>query len=113
MNQPVRFYTDEHVARAVIRGLRQRGADVLTVPEAGMLGASDLAHLARALAEGRVLFTQDDDFLRLHAAGVQHAGIAYATQDAPIGEIIRGLMLIHLLLDADEMRGHVEYLSRN
>jgi hypothetical protein len=34
MGQPVKFYTDEHVARAVVNGLRQRGADVLTVPEA-------------------------------------------------------------------------------
>ena len=31
----VRFYTDEHIPRAVIRGLRQRGAEVLTVREAG------------------------------------------------------------------------------
>jgi len=29
-----------------------------------LLSASDEAHLARAQAEGRVLFTQDDDFLR-------------------------------------------------
>jgi hypothetical protein len=34
------------VANAVIRGLRQRGIDVLSVPDADMLGASDEAHLA-------------------------------------------------------------------
>jgi predicted nuclease of predicted toxin-antitoxin system len=64
MGQPIKFYTDGHVAKVVVRGPRQRGADVLTVSEAGLLGASDEAHLARAQAEGRVLFTQDDDFLR-------------------------------------------------
>ncbi len=42
---PIRFYTDEHVARAVVRSLRQRGVDVLTVPEADLLGASDEEHL--------------------------------------------------------------------
>lgn len=110
MGQPVKFYTDEHVGRAVVRGLRQRGADVLTVPEAGLLGASDEEHLERARAEGRVLFTQDEDFLRLHAAGVVHAGIAYAPQGTSIGDIIRGLMLIHQLLEAEEMIGHIEYL---
>ncbi len=47
MGRPVKFYTDEHVARAVVRGLRQRGADVLTVPEAGLLGASDEEHMER------------------------------------------------------------------
>jgi hypothetical protein len=110
MGQPIKFYTDEHVGRAVVRGLRQRGADVLTVPEAGLLGASDEEHLERARAEGRVLFTQDEDFLRLHAAGVSHAGIAYAPQGTSIGDIIRGLILIHQLLEAEEMIGHVEYL---
>ncbi len=34
----IRLYTDEHVPKAVIRGLRQRGIDVLTVPEADMMG---------------------------------------------------------------------------
>lgn len=49
---------DEHVSRAVIQGLRQRGVDVLSVPEAGMLGTSDEEHLLYALQAGRVLFTQ-------------------------------------------------------
>ena len=41
MRQPIKFYVDEHVATAVVKGLRQRGADVLTVLEAGLRGASD------------------------------------------------------------------------
>jgi uncharacterized protein with PIN domain len=110
MGQEIRFYTDEHVAKAVVNGLRQRGVDVLTVAEAGMLSASDEEHLARARSEGRVLFTQDDDFLRLHVAGVEHVGIAYAPQGTSVGYIIRGLMLIHQVLEAEDMEGHVEYL---
>jgi hypothetical protein len=108
--QEVSFYTDEHVANAVVHGLRQRGVDVLTVVDAGLLGAGDDEHLARASADGRVLFTHDPDFLRLHAAGVRHAGIVYAPQGTPIGEIIRGLMLIHQVLEPGDMRGHVEFL---
>ena len=65
----IRLYVDEHVPRAVVQGLRRRGVDVLTVPEAGRLGASDEEHLAFARGEGRVVFTQDGDFLRLAAAG--------------------------------------------
>jgi hypothetical protein len=83
---------------------------VLTSPESGLLGARDEEHLQRARAEQRVLFTQDEDFLRLHAAGAEHAGIAYASQGASIGEIIRGLMLIGQVLEPDDMQGHVEYL---
>ena len=78
MGPRIKFYVDEHVSRAVVRGLRQRGADVLRVPEAGLMEAPDEEHLARARAEGRVIFTQDEDFLRLHAAGTDHAGIVYA-----------------------------------
>ena len=89
MSKP-RFYMDEHVSRAVVRGLRQRGIDVQTVVEAQKLGASDDEHLAFALREGRVVFTQDDDFLRLAAAGAAHAGIVYAPQGTPIGAVVRG-----------------------
>lgn len=110
MGRKVSLYTDEHVARAVARGLRQRGVDVLTVAEAGLLGAADEEHLARALVEERVIFTQDDDFLRLHAAGAEHAGIVYAPQQTPVGAIIRGLMLIYQVLEADDMKGRVEFL---
>jgi hypothetical protein len=58
MTRTIRFYTDEHVPRAVVRGLRERVVDVLTVSEAGLLGASGEEHLARAFAEGRVIFTR-------------------------------------------------------
>jgi len=59
---------DEHVSKAVIRGLRQRGVDVLTTPEAEKLNAMDAEHLGFALSDKRVIFTQDDDFLKLAAS---------------------------------------------
>lgn len=74
MAERVNFYLDEHVPRAVASGLRRRGVDVLTLQEAGMLEAEDEAHLALATQQGRVIFTQDADFLRLHATGIEHAG---------------------------------------
>jgi len=55
-------------------------------------------------------FTQDEDFLALHAAGHQHAGISYAPQGTSIGKIVRGLMLLYQVLDADDMKNHVEFL---
>ncbi len=111
MAERIRFYTDEHVPKAVVGGLRRRGVDVLTVPEAGMMGASDEEHLALAHRQGRVLFTQDEDFLRLHAAEASHSGIVYAhQQDASIGVMISGLMLVFEVFEAREMKGHLEYL---
>src|SRR5436305_42456 len=99
MGQQIRLYTDEHVAKAIVRGLRERGVNVLTVAEAHMLGASDEEHVQRARNEDRVIFTQDDDFLRLHTAGIDHSGIIYARQQTPLGDIIRGIMLIYQVLD--------------
>jgi hypothetical protein len=39
-----------------------------------------------------------------------HRDIVYAPQGISIGETIHGLMLLHQVLDADEMEGHVEFL---
>jgi uncharacterized protein with PIN domain len=106
----IRFYLDEHVAKAVARGLRQRGVDVKTIVEAELMSASDEKHLEFAQSENRVIFTQDDDFLNLVSEGLNHAGIVYAPQHASIRKIISGLMLIYEVLDAEDMRDHVEYL---
>ncbi len=110
MSEQVKYYADENVAKAVVEGLRRRGVDVLTTQEAGTMGATDQEHLALARQQGRVIFTQDDDFLRAHARGEMHAGIVYAHQRTSVGEVIRGLMLIYQVLDADEMKNHVEFL---
>lgn len=106
----VRYYTDEHIPKAVIRGLRQRGIDVVTTPDAGNMGMDDQAHLGFASAEGRVLVTQDDDFLKLAASGESHAGIVFAPQQISIGDFIQGLMLIAQVMEAEEMIDSIEYL---
>ena len=106
----VRYFTDEHVPTAVVIGLRARGVDVLTVAEAGRRGTSDDEHLAFALSEGRVMVTQDDDFLGLTARGAAHAGLVYAPQRTSIGEMVRGLTLIHHVLSAEDMVGIIEFI---
>ena len=106
----IRFYMDEHVPTAVTQGLHRRGVDVLTVQEVGLCSATDEEQLAFALSQGRVIFTQDADFARLHAAGGHHAGIVYAHQQTPIGAVIRGLMLIIEVLEPDDMIDHLEFV---
>ena len=110
MAEKIRFYMDEHVPSAVTKGLRLRGVDVLTAQEVGMLEADDEDHLALATEQGRVVFTQDADFLRLHAAGTLHAGIVYVRQQTPIGYIVRGLMMVYQVLEPEDMQNHVEFL---
>ena len=111
MARTIRFHLDENCDRAIAEGLRRRGIDVSTTPEAGLLSATDEQHIAFATSQNRVIFTQDRDFLRLHAAGTHHPGIAYCGKDTrSIGAIIQGLVLIWEVLEPEEMANRVEFL---
>lgn len=111
MSGTIRFHLDENVSSIISEGLRRRGIDVSTTPEAGLIASSDEIQLAFAFSQGRVIFTQDDDFLRLHQAGIAHAGIVYCRQNTrSIGEILRGLILIWEYVEPEEMFGCVEFL---
>lgn len=107
----LRFHLDEHVPNAVANGLRRRGIDVTTTTDADLLNAADEEHLDYALAEQRVIFTNNRDFLRLAAAGMQHAGIVYAPPEkSRIGDVIRLLALLSELASPAEMANHIEYV---
>ncbi len=107
----IRFHLDENANPAIANGLRRRGIDVTTTPEAGLISVSDEEQLRFAFRQSRVIFTQDRDFLRLHDNGFEHCGIAYCIKGSrSIGEILRGLILIWEVLEAEDMRGKVEFL---
>ena len=111
MSRTIRFHPDENCPRALADGLRRRGIDVTTTPEAGLLEATDEEQTAYALGEGRVIFTQDEDFLAIQASGTPHAGIAYCKKGTrSIGDMIRGLALIREVYEPAEMVGKVEYV---
>jgi predicted nuclease of predicted toxin-antitoxin system len=111
MPRAIRFHLDEVCDPRIAAGLRQRGADVTTADEVGLLGVPDEGHLAYAWVQSRVILTHDADFLRLNVAGAKHAGIIYCPVGShSLGEMIRSLVLIWELLEPDEMRGQVEYL---
>ena len=106
----IRYLTDEHVPSAVAKGLRARGVDVTTAAQASTLQDPDPSVLTHARERGWVLITYDPDFLRLHVAGVPHAGIVYGTADMSVGAVIGGALLIAEVLEAEEMNNHVEFL---
>jgi predicted nuclease of predicted toxin-antitoxin system len=111
MPRTIRFHLDEHVSHAVAEGLQRLGVDVTTSSDAGLLGAEDADHLAFSLAEGRVIFSEDQDFLILVSTGVEHAGVAYCRQGSrSIGQIVRALELIWEVYEPNEMRNCVEFL---
>ena len=107
----IRFPLGEHISNAVAQALGRRGIDVLTAAEAGLLGAPDAAYLEHAREQGRVVVTQDRDFLRLHHDRRPHAGIAYRGQGTRTTvQWITGLLLIHDVLETDDMVGKVEFI---
>jgi len=111
MPRTIKFHLDEHCDPAIATGLRLHGVDVTTTPEAGLRSAQDEEHIAFGLTTDRVIFTQDEDFLRLNAAGANHRGIAFCYQQTrSIGQVIAGLLLIWEVYEPDEMVDRVEYL---
>ncbi len=107
----IRFHLDEHVHHGIARALAERGIDVTTTTDTGLLGADDGDQLAFAHASGRVIITNDADFLRLAQQGIAHHGVVYyAPGTRTVGEVVRYLCLMHDCLEPDEMVGRVEYL---
>ena len=109
------LYMDEHVPFAITEGLRRRGVDVLRVQEDGREGTPDPDLLDRAGELGRVLFTQDEDFLREAArrqhAGEAFAGIVYAHQQwVTLGHCIQDLELLAGACEPRELADRVQYL---
>lgn len=111
MADRIRFHLDEHVDPAIATALRRAGIDVTTTVEAGLRTKNDEAHLDFARAEGRVIITRDQGFLRLVSGTLDHSGIVFYTGNQSIREIIEGLILIYEVMLLDEMAGRVEYLG--
>ena len=108
-------YVDVHVPMAVTEALQRRGLDVLTSQDDGTATVDDERLLARAAGLGRVLFSQDQDFLRI-AAQWQHQGrpfpgVLFAPQrGVSLGGLADDLVLLLTCCDPEELRDRVTYL---
>jgi len=79
-----KFYSNENLPLPIVRALRRIGHDVLTSYEAGRANQSlpDEDVLAYACQENRILLTLNrKDFIKLHQANSDHAGIVAITFD--------------------------------
>ena len=109
------FYLEHHVPAAIAAGLRQLQVDVLTVAEDGKAAWDDDQSLERALELGRIVFTQDRDFLVLAARWQQDrrefAGMVYGHQlRVTVGGAVRDTALMASGMTRAEMRNRVEFL---
>ena len=77
MNPP-KLLLDENLSPAIALTLTREGCDVVHVRDRGLLQATDVGVLARALQEDRILVTSDcDDFAKLARATTVHAGLVF------------------------------------
>jgi len=111
----VGFYMDEHVPSAITRGLQRRGVDVLRVQDDGFGQTDDELILDRAQELGRIVFTQDKDFLGIVQArqdsGENFAGVIYSAQKGPtIRQCIDDLELASSASSADDWLIVLKYL---
>lgn len=111
----IRLYMDVHVRREVTVELRMRGVDVLTAQEDDAATLPDAELLTRATERGRVLFSQDTDFLREAAArqesGSTFSGVVFGEQLAlTVGQCIRDLELIAKVYDPPDIVDRIEFL---
>jgi hypothetical protein len=110
------LYMDVHVPAAITAGLRRRGIDVLTSQEDGTERCwTDDRLIDRASSLGRLLFSQDEDMLRLAAewqqVGRTFDGVIYAHQlSAGMGVLVQDLELVLSCCTAAELENRVTYL---
>jgi len=111
----LKLYMDVQVHRAITIGLRLRGVDVLTAQEDERSQTPDDELLDRATSLGRVLFSNDHDFLREATSrqqrGESFTGVIYVHQIAlSVGRCISDLELIAKVCSLEDLADHVEYL---
>lgn len=107
----LRYYIDENLTPEIALQLRLRGVDAISVRDLDLLGADDESHLERATVLGRVLVTTDTDFLRLDAAGIEHAGILFGKQrNHTIGDWVKELASLSYAYEMADFENQVEYI---
>lgn len=112
---PLKLYMDENVREAIADGLRRRGIDVLCAQEDGHDETDDSIILDHATALGRIVFTNDDDFLaeahHRQREGISFAGVVYAHQlRVTVGKCIEDLEIVAVAGTMEYMANRVEYL---
>ena len=111
----LKYYMDVHVPAAITAGLRRRGIDVLTKQEDDTREVDDEVLLARATELSRVLFSQDQDLLRISSAWQatrrRFSGVAFCFQRGiSIGRCIEDLELLAQCCGAEELNDRVIFL---
>ena len=111
---PLPVLLDVHVPISVTDAIRRAGIDAVTAQEANLALLDDDRLLEAARMTGRVLVTQDADFLEIVPRWVEEGracgGVIFARQGTAIGRLIDDLVLCLEVLSSDEIVGRVVFL---
>jgi len=114
---PLKFLTDENIAKSLVRALREKGHDVKDIKEEGLVGISDREVINKAKEDDRVILTHDKHFGNLLNFPLQsHKGVVlirYRDQ-SPSYVIPRLIPLLGTLSDKvkDSLTIVTEYLVK-
>ena len=109
--QKIGLYFDENMPEAAAIQLSDQGIDFLTTQEAERCGTSDLEQLRFATKQGRVICSQDKDFLILARTHPLHSGIAFIPfRSREIGALVKGLRDLHRNETAESMKNRLVYI---
>lgn len=111
---PLSYLIDVNVNRAITAAVRDAGIDVATAQELGVRRKSDPELLDLATEQGRVLFSQDQDFpieaTKRQREGRFFGGVVYSAQRLSVGVCVRDLTLMGLVYEPQEMHSRLVYL---
>ena len=112
----VRFQADADLNQTIVLALlrREPSVDFQTATAANLAGLDDMAVLALAAYDGRVLMTHDQSTMPEHFARFisEHnsPGLLVAPQHLAPALIVEELLLIWSATEADEWRNRIAYL---
>ena len=114
----IKLYLDEDSQdQSLLRALRARQIDVITVQDTKTEGTTDLQQLRLSTQEKRVLYSHNiGDFCSLHTEFLtndeNHTGIALLAQDYSVGEQVRAILEFMTHCTAESMENQLQFLSR-
>lgn len=112
----LRFFFDECADEDVAAALRSHEVEVQTTSELGRKGLADEEQLSFGATGGRVVYTTDQDFLRVAHQWLQEgrtfAGIAYHEPgQRSKRDILEMLLLMNAIFGPEDMLNRIEFLS--
>ncbi|MEK6909956.1 MAG: DUF5615 family PIN-like protein [Candidatus Aenigmatarchaeota archaeon] len=105
----MRFLADEHIDIHAVDALKQMGIDIVSVQELDKRSQSDEELLAFANQDGRTVITRDEDFLRLHAKGMQHHGIVFLTKRLDASTLVREVLKVSMF-ELEQLKNAIVFI---